>query len=319
MEEWLASNIPPEEAKVDRVVTQELAGMRLDRALAHLVQDLSRSRARVVTEEGRVFLDGERITDPRYSVVAGQNLTASYILPQDPLMPLPQLMDLDIIDERDEFLVLNKPPGLVMHPGSGHCDGTLANGLVAHSEGAALLPRGGLVHRLDKDTSGLVVVAKNSFARLNLLVQFKERTVKRNYLAIVHGQPAPTGVIDRPIGRDAANRVKMAVTEGGRPAVTRWRIVQAGKAYSLMICQLESGRTHQIRVHMECLRHPVAGDRAYCRHARAEGGMFPRQMLHAFKLAFNHPGSGEPLEYECAPPKDFLAVLQALNFKAEHA
>lgn len=312
----MESSPPDPDSSIESwTVPEELAGMRVDRALALLAPSMSRSSARAVIEAGHVTLAGCSVSGPRQVVSAGEVITTDYLPELEPQDLVPQPMPLDIVAEQEGFIVVNKPPGLVMHPSRGHREGTIANGLAAHSETAACLPRAGIVHRLDKDTSGLFVAAKTEAARLALIEQFKERTANRSYYAIVHGQPNQTGVIDLAIGRDATSRIKMAVSQTGRSAVTRWQVVATGTAYSLLICELESGRTHQIRVHMERLGHPIAGDRTYHRHARAEGEMFARQMLHAYKLSINDPMTDEPLEFSCPPPADFVAAQVALELE----
>lgn len=297
------------------VVPVEYAGMRVDRVLALLAPELSRVRAREVIEAGQVTLAGKQVTSVRQQVTAGEEITATS-LPQTELDELPpEAMPLDILGESDHYIVINKPANLVMHPSRGHRGGTLANALVAHTPAVAKLPRAGIVHRLDKDTSGVLVAAKTEQARLNLIDQFRTRQAKRSYYAIVHGQPNTTGVIDLKIGRDNANRTKMAVNQSGKEAVTRWQVLATTPAYSLLSCTLESGRTHQIRVHMERLGHPVAGDKTYRRHARSEAGQFPRQLLHAYQLQFADPISNEVLEFHAPLPADFQIAQQQLGLQ----
>ncbi len=241
-----------------------------------------------------------------------------------PCDPVPQAIALDIVYEDELLLVLDKPPGLVVHPAAGNPDGTLVNALLAHCAGRLSgiggVVRPGIVHRLDKDTSGLMVVAKTDAAHAALSAQFADRSLSRDYLAVVHGVPRPAaGVIEAPIGRDPRHRQRMAVVRrGGKPAVTRYRLVEAfaSSAAALLDCRLETGRTHQIRVHLASRGHPLVGDALYGRRAaQAHPAIqaFPRQALHAARLRFVHPASGEPMEFRCRPPPDMCQLVETLR------
>ena len=233
--------------------------------------------------------------------------------PPAPAGLAPQAMDLVIVHEDQDLLVVNKPAGLVTHPAPGHPDHTLANAALAHCpdlEGVGGELRPGLVHRLDRDTSGLIAVAKNDLAHAGLAHQFKERTVSKAYLAAVEGQPKPErAIIDAPIGRHTRNRKRMAVVSAGRDAVTEYRIARQLRGYSLVDVRPRTGRTHQIRVHMASIGHPVASDAVYGRPAPG----LDRHFLHAYSLAFDHPRTGERLELECELPDDLRAFLDDID------
>ena len=296
-------------------VPDELAGIRLDRVIATLTDSSSRSQVKEAIVTGNVTVEGTTITNPRFVVTIGEEIIAT-IKPRVNLQETtPVNINLDIHAKDEEYLIINKPAGMVMHPARSHYDDTLANAIAAYCTKAANLPRAGVVHRLDKDTSGLVVIARSEKTRLYLIEQFKERKINRNYLAIVHGKPPATGLIERDIARDKVNRLKMSVVAEGKTALTRYTLISSSKVYSLIKCKLESGRTHQIRVHLEHLGYPIAGDTQYKNHAKAEGNKFPRQMLHAKTIGFTHPVTNEYTEYENDPPADFLTALNDVGLK----
>lgn len=297
-------------------VPAELAGARLDRAVAALAETPSRRAVKEAILAGAVAVAGQVVTNPRHVVAAGDAIEARLDAAPATAGVAPAPAELAVHAEDEEYFIIDKPPGLVMHPARGHALDTLANAIAALCPRAAALPRAGVVHRLDKDTSGLVAVARSERARASLAAQFQDRAAARHYWAIVHGSPPATGLVDRAIGRDRVNRLKMAVSAAGRAAVTRYEVLAAAGAYALLRCQLQSGRTHQIRVHLEHAGHPVAGDRQYRRHARAEGGAFGRQMLHARGLGFAHPDDGRWMEYEARPPADFMQALRDVGLRA---
>ena len=322
-------------------IAEEDAGARLDRVLAQKIPELSRSRLKALILDGRVSATQGAITDPAFHVAAGDTIRVD-VPPPQPAEPQGEDIPLDIVYEDDAIIVINKPPGLVVHPAAGHESGTLVNALIAHC-GASLsgiggVRRPGIVHRLDKDTSGLLVVAKTDRAHQSLTKQFADHgrtgALRRGYLAIVWGAPAmPTGTVDQPIGRHATAREKMAVRTQGREALTHWRRLEtfAGRdgkpvAASLAL-QLETGRTHQIRVHMSHLGHPLLGDATYGagfktkasqlpEPAQAELGRLGRQALHAYQLTLDHPGTKEILEFETDWPEDLARLRAAL--KGQH-
>lgn len=301
-------------------VTEDMAGKRVDRALADHIPGYSRTRAQEALKRGMVEVDGRRAKASQV-LLAGQRLTLletpDTAPPLDERRPLPESggPPLDIIFEDADLLVVNKPAGMVVHPAPGHLTGTLVNALLAHAPGLATgdqPSRPGIVHRLDKDTSGLLIVAKRPEAHLGLARQMKDHSMVKRYLALVEGQmPVPEGVIDAPIGRDARQRQRMGLVstqQGGRAARTRFRVLDEAQGRSLLELQLETGRTHQIRVHLAAVSHPVVGDDVY---GRAQPPSPPRQFLHASHLEFAHPLSGEWLVFDAPLPQDLAEFLAA--------
>ena len=314
--------MPFEEERVF-IVPAEAAGMRLDKFLADHLADISRSRIQGWIEEGRVTLDG-RPARPSTRLDPGQRVRV-FIPPPEEVRILPEPIPLDILYEDEHLLVINKPAGMVVHPAPGHTSGTLVNALLARfpawaeldwweseedeEEAGADYPRPGIVHRLDKDTSGLLIVAKSAGARSALQAQFQARQVEKVYLALVHGVlPAPAGLIDAPIGRDPRQRKRMAVVAEGRPAVTAYRVLEPLGEYALLEVMPKTGRTHQIRVHLAFIGHPVVGDEVYGR--RRSRLACPRQFLHAARLSFRHPVTGRPMEFSAPLPPDLQTVLE---------
>ena len=286
-----------------------MAGLRLDQALARLLPGESRSRLSRLIEEGHVRVDGEAAVGRR-KVKSGEAVELTLAPREADAAFRPEAIALDVLHEDDDVLVIDKPAGLVVHPGSGNWAGTMLNALLHHAPGAASLPRAGIVHRLDKDTSGLLVVARNEPAQLALVRQLQARTVKRTYLALARGRVERDGKVDAPIGRHPVHRTRMAVVPAGKPAVTQYRVRERLAAHTLLECDLETGRTHQIRVHLASIGHPLEGDPVYGgRGARP----FPRQALHAWRLAFRHPRTGETLQFESPLPADFRALLESLR------
>jgi 23S rRNA pseudouridine1911/1915/1917 synthase len=292
----------------------ELAGARLDRALAQLLPGESRSRLAKLIEEGHVRVDGATAAG-RLKLKSGEAVEVT-------LVPRPaqeafraEAIDLAVAYEDDDVLVIDKPAGLVVHPGSGNWAGTMLNALLHHAPELERLPRAGIVHRLDKDTSGLLVVARNEAAQLDLVRQLQARTVKRTYLAIVRGRVAAGGTVEAPIGRHPVQRTRMAVVAGGKPAVTHYRVREALAASTLLQCDLETGRTHQIRVHLASIGHPIVGDPMYAGRSTPSGEarVIGRQALHAWKLAFHHPRKGGLAGFESPMPDDMRAALKRLR------
>jgi 23S rRNA pseudouridine1911/1915/1917 synthase len=300
-------------------VPDEYAGLRLDQALAKLLPDYSRSRLQEWIATGQVLLDGAAATT-RQKVHGGESVA---VTPQAHPGEQPHQAEniaLDIVFEDDSILVINKPAGLVVHPGSGNWEGTLLNALLHHAPQLGDIPRAGIVHRLDKDTSGLLVVAKTLTAQTALVRQLQARTVKREYDALVYGEVARNSRVDAPIGRHPTQRTKMAVVESGKPAVTHYEIAERFPGCTLLRCRLETGRTHQIRVHLASIQHPLVGDHTYLRGAqkcppalRELLTAFPRQALHAARLGLTHPASGEQMEWSAALPEDMVQLLQAIR------
>ncbi len=301
------------------VVPVDCAGLRLDQALVKLFPEYSRSRLQDWIAGGQVRVDGELAT-AKQKVWGGEKLE---VLPQAHPADQPYLAEnisLAIVYEDESLLVINKPVGLVVHPGSGNWEGTLLNALLHYAPQLAEVPRAGIVHRLDKDTSGLLVVAKTIQAQTALVRQLEARSVQREYLALVHGELNRAGKVDAPIGRHPAQRVKMAVVKSGKTAVTHYEIEKKYPSCTLLRCRLETGRTHQIRVHLASIGHPLVGDRVYLKgpqkcapQLRALLTGFPRQALHATRLALEHPVTGEWMEWHVPLPQDMRDLL--LNIK----
>jgi 23S rRNA pseudouridine1911/1915/1917 synthase len=308
--DWDATFAAPMRA----AVPPELGGMRLDQALARLFPQYSRSRLQAWLQSGNIVIEGRAARLERNEPVTGgeQVVLRPPALPSEGA-PQAQRMPLKIVHEDAELIVIDKPAGLVVHPGAGQPDRTLLNALLAHAPALAGVPRAGIVHRLDKDTTGLLVVAKTVEAQTSIVRQLAERTMHRVYLAIVQGDPPASGTIDAPVGRDVRARTRMAVTERGKPARTAYRVVERfGGQAALVECRLETGRTHQIRVHFQHIRHPLVGDTVYRRGTR-RGIDFPRQALHAAELSLVHPGTGKQSTWKAAPPRDFRALLDRLR------
>lgn len=313
----------------DRVVPTEhrlhigsgMAGCRLDQVLAELFPEYSRSRLQQLIDQGSVLVDG--MTRRRRDKVHGGEEVRLRLVP-GPLNPcVAQPIALAVLFEDDQLLVVDKPAGLVVHPAAGNRDGTLQNALLHHLPRLDSVPRAGIVHRLDKDTSGLLVVAKTPQAHKSLVDQLQRRSVYREYRALVQGILVAGGTVDAPIGRDPFQRIKMAVVARGRPAVTRYRVRERFDAHTLLAVRLQTGRTHQIRVHMAHIHHPLVGDRTYGRHPRLPRGTdahlikalqgFPRQALHATALGCEHPRTGEAMHWELPMPEDMRELLSLLR------
>jgi 23S rRNA pseudouridine1911/1915/1917 synthase len=286
-----------------------MAGLRLDQALARLMPGESRSRLARLIEEGHVRVDGEPASG-RQKMKSGEAVEVELRPREAGAAVRAEAIALAVVHEDDDLLVIDKPAGLVVHPGSGNWAGTMLNALLHHAPGSASLPRGGIVHRLDKDTSGLLVVAKNEPAQLALVRQLQARTVKRTYLALARGKVAAGGKVDAPVGRHPVHRTRMAVVAGGKPAITHYRVRERFAAHTLLECELETGRTHQIRVHLASIGHPLEGDPVY---AGRGPRLLERQALHAWKLAFAHPRDGSAVSFESPLPADLRALLESLR------
>ena len=291
-------------------VPQALGGLRLDQALARMFPQYSRNRLQEWLRSGHIRVNGER-SEPRKLVAGGEAIEIAPPAPQG-AAPAAQRMPLKIVFEDRDVIVIDKPAGLVVHPGAGVPDRTLLNALLAHAPELAAVPRAGIVHRLDKDTSGLLVVAKNVVAQAKLAEQLATRTVRRVYLALVQGDPPASGVIDAPVGRDARARTRMTVTRRGKDARTRYRVLERYGRAALVECRLETGRTHQIRVHFQFIRHPLIGDPVYRRGTR-HGVSFPRQALHAAELELVHPRTGRMIHWRAPLPADMAALLARMR------
>jgi len=303
------------------IIPQELAGTRLDQALASVFSEFSRSRLSEWIRGGLATVDG-RQWRPRDRVAGGEHIQLKTAPAVDGERWEAQPLDLAVIHEDEHLLVIDKPVGLVVHPGAGNPDGTLVNALLHRDPALARVPRAGIVHRLDKNTSGLLVVARTLLAHKRLVEALKNRQVEREYLAIVAGVLSAGGRVDAPVGRHRVQRTRMAVSDAGRPAATRYRIERRFAAHTLVRLNLESGRTHQIRVHMAHIGHPVIGDPTYGGRLKLPANAtttlteqlraFKRQALHATRLQLNHPQSDQPLQWQSPLPEDMQALLDAL-------
>ncbi len=297
------------------------AGWRLDQLLAEAWPDFSRSRIAAWVRSGAIRVDGVAVK-PRQAISGGEHVTLNATIEDHPDNPAPQAIELDVLFEDEALLIVNKPPGLVVHPGSGNPDGTLVNALLHFDARQGVLPRAGLVHRLDKDTSGCLVVARTLASHTALVQAMKRRDIKRHYKALVWGELVAGGQVDAPLGRHPVDRRRQVVRPDGKPAVTDYRIARRLVASTLLDVSLQTGRTHQIRVHMAHAGHPIVGDPAYGRHG-SPGGLseaqreawraFPRQALHAARLVVPHPEDGREIVAEAVLPDDFSALVEQLE------
>src|SRR5437764_5901771 len=305
--DWDATFVAP----LSATVPTEMGGLRLDQALARLFHQYSRSRLQDWLRSGHIKVDG-RAPPARMAVSGGEQIVLTPPRPPDSGAPRAQRMPLKIVHEDAALVVIDKPAGLVVHPGAGQPDRTLLNALLAHAPALAGVPRAGIVHRLDKDTSGLLVVAKTVESQADLVRQLAERTMRRVYIALVQGDPPASGAIDAPVGRDAKSRTRMAVTHRGKPARTTYKVLERFGRAALVECRLDTGRTHQIRVHFQHIHHPLVGDIVYRRGTR-HGIAFPRQALHATELSLKHPSSGETMTWRAPLPRDFKRLVDELR------
>ncbi len=302
------------------LIPPEFRGVRLDKALASILTDRSRTTVQNWLDEGFILVNDLRASR-RQAVVGGEHVSID-VPEKKNLEWKPENIPLDLVHEDDQILVVNKPAGLVVHPGAGNASGTLLNALLHHSDEFALLPRAGIVHRLDKNTSGLLVVAKTESARLNLIRQFRKRTISRQYLAIVVGRIISGGTISEAVGRSRRDRRKMTVGHG-KPAVSHYRVVSRYRAHTLVRVMLETGRTHQIRVHLQHAGFPVLGDLEYGQRVKLPKGAsrelisalveFRRQALHAEYLSILHPGTAERMHWHQFMPEDMKRLILLLK------
>jgi 23S rRNA pseudouridine1911/1915/1917 synthase len=295
-------------------VPASMGGLRLDQALARLFPQYSRNRLQAWLKSGHVRVGGAASLGKR-PVTGGERVDVAPPVAPDALPARAQRMPLKIVFEDRDLIVIDKPAGLVVHPGAGVPDRTLLNALLAHAPLLAAVPRAGIVHRLDKDTSGLLVVAKNVEAQAKLAAQLASRSMRRTYLAVVQGDPPDSGAIDAPLGRDARVRTRMAVSRRGKAARTSYRVLERFGRAALVECRLETGRTHQIRVHFQHIRHPLVGDPVYRRGTRHVAAL-ARQALHACELSLVHPRTGKAMTWRSPLPCDLEQLLEAL--RAEH-
>lgn len=305
------------------VIPQDLGGLRLDQALQRMLPEHSRSRLQAWIKEGLVTVDGAASTS-KTKVWGGEQVLVQAQEKPEKTAFQPQDIPLNIVYEDDAILVINKPAGMVVHPAAGNWEGTLLNAILYHVPHAKDLPRAGIVHRLDKDTSGLLVVAKTLEAQTSLVRQLQARTVKREYRTIVWGQIWRNGKIDQPIGRHPHSRTKMAINRMGKPAVTHYEVLERFGVHTYLRCNLETGRTHQIRVHMQFLKAPIVGDPVYGYRGIVPLRLmtetlqdavlnFKRQALHAIKLGLIHPSTNEPMEWQIELADDMKGLLEAMR------
>ncbi len=302
-------------------IPHELAGTRLDAALAKLLPTYSRSQIQEAIASGSVLINSQ-MEKGKHKLKGGETVNVSITLKAQPIYAA-QNIPLDIVYEDDAVILINKPVGLVVHPGAGNGDRTLLNALLHHAPALKDLPRAGILHRLDKDTSGLLIIAKTYAALKHLSAQLKHRTLVREYQAIVYGTMISGGTIDAPIDRHHLQRKRMSVSETGKTAVTHYRIAEKYRAHTRLTVRLETGRTHQIRVHMTHIRHPLIGDATYGGRVQLSKGIsaeliqlirsFKRQALHAFALGFTHPTSEEAMRFELPLPDDMAQLILALR------
>jgi 23S rRNA pseudouridine1911/1915/1917 synthase len=292
----------------------DCCGLRLDAALARVFAEHSRSRLQTWMKAGRVTVDG-MAADPRRKVCGGEQVCVAAEPQAATGCEQAEDIALAVVFEDEELLVIDKPAGLVVHPGSGNWSGTMMNALLHHAPHLGQVPRAGIVHRLDKDTSGLLVVAKTLAAQTDLVRQLQARSVKRQYLALVHGEVTGAGTVDAPIGRHPVQRTKMAVVPRGREARTHYVPQERFTRATLVECRLETGRTHQIRVHMTSIGHPLVGDPVYGKRKSGDTRLdaFPRQALHAWRLALLHPASRIEMAWESPLAEDFAVLLESLR------
>ncbi len=312
---------------LDAIVPAGLAGQRLDRVLATLFPDYSRSRLKEWIQAGRVVLD-EHPCRPRDAVRGGERVRVHTTVEVQADWQ-PRALALHIVHSDDDLIVVDKPAGVVVHPGAGNAEATLANALLHDFPEVASLPRAGIVHRIDKDTSGLLVVARSPRAHTQLIRQLQDRSAAREYEAVVNGVLISGGTVDAPIDRSPRDRTRMAVIEGGREAITHYRVAERFRAHTLLRVKLQTGRTHQIRVHMAHVGHPLLGDPVYGGRLRLPRGATPalaealrrfrRQALHAARLTLIHPGTGVAMSWTSPLPADMLALLAALRADAASA
>ncbi len=309
------------------VVPPELGNKRFDQVAAELFPDFSRARLQSWIKDGQLTSDGQ-VLKPKEKLIGGEQLVLDVRLAAEGDW-VPEAMELPIIFEDEHIIVLNKPADLVVHPGAGNPDGTLLNGLLHHCPALENVPRAGIVHRLDKDTTGLMVVAKTLQAQNHLVDQLQSREMGREYEAVVLGTMTGGGKVEEPIGRHQKDRLKMAVHPTGKEAITHYRVMERFPAHTHLRLKLETGRTHQIRVHMSHLQHPIVGDPLYGGRVRLPKGVsaelrdilraYPRQALHAKHLELYHPATDELMDWEVELPDDMIELLEELRFDAEQS
>lgn len=310
------------DSPVHTTIPEAMAGQRLDVALAELFPEYSRNRLKQWIMQGQVLVDGRQVK-PREKLLGNESLQISFgVVEQDEACKAEDI-PLDIIYEDEALIVINKPAGFVVHPAAGHHSGTLQNALLHFDSGLEAVPRAGIIHRIDKDTTGLLVIARNLVSHRSLVEQLQAKEMQREYQAVVHGVMTGGGIIDEPIGRHPRDRIRMAVRENGKPALTHYRVIKRYREHTHVHVKLDTGRTHQIRVHMQHIRHPIVGDPVYSGRQRIPAKasqelveilrQFKRQALHAFQLSLTHPDTGEVMSWQAPLPDDFQRLLSVLD------
>jgi 23S rRNA pseudouridine1911/1915/1917 synthase len=321
-----SANNTPEPLQLTALIPDDFAGLRMDQAVARLFPDYSRAKLQSWIKNGQLSVKSVSVKAlrPRDKVHGGETVILNIETPiAIPSRWEPQAAPLDIVYEDDAVLIINKPIGLVVHPAAGNWSGTLVNALLYYRPSLEALPRAGIVHRIDKDTSGLLVVAKTLPAHTALVRQLQSHTVQREYLAVARGEFTAGGTVDAPMARNPIHRKRMAVIHNGKRAVTHYRVLERFHGYTLLSIHLETGRTHQIRVHMAHIHHPLVGDATYGGRLQIPAGISPeltsylrhfkRQALHATRLGFIHPVTKEPVEWQVPLPDDIEALLTAMR------
>jgi len=310
------------ETPIIKTLTEKYAGKRLDVVVAELFPDYSRSRLKIWIEQGQVLLNG-KTAKPKTKISGDEELQLTIQTIESEIACVAEDIPLDIVYQDESIIVINKSADMVVHPAAGHYSGTIQNALLYFDESLSSIPRAGIVHRLDKDTTGLMVVARNLSAHKYLVDQIQKHEVLREYQAVIHGVLTGGGMVDQPIGRHPRDRIRMAVRKNGREAVTHYRLLERFREHSHIKVRLETGRTHQIRVHMSHLRHAIVGDPIYAGRQRIPAGAqadllaylqsFKRQALHAWRLSFIHPEDGGEVSYEAPVPEDIQQLIRLLQ------
>jgi 23S rRNA pseudouridine1911/1915/1917 synthase len=322
----MSNNTPLTKIHQSIILNNSHTGKRLDSAVTELFPDYSRAQIQKWIKDGCIKVDN-KIQKPKYTVFGFETLDINIeILPTNEWIA--EDIELDIVYEDDDIIVINKHANIVVHPGAGNPTGTISNALLNHSDKFQIIPRAGIVHRLDKDTTGLMVAAKTLIAYHSLVAQLSNRTVDRRYLAIVEGEIYESGIINKPIGRSSTNRTKMAVTNNGKEAITEYTPLEIYDKHTLIECKLQTGRTHQIRVHMKSIKNPLLGDQTYNKgnknfisisdETNEVINRFDRQALHAYKLSFIHPISEKTMSFKAQLPSDMLELKTTLQEEAEY-
>ena len=304
------------------IIPEEMAGQRLDVALAEMFPDYSRNRLKQWILQGQILVNGQQVK-PREKLLGNESLEITFQSIESEGTCLAEDISLDILYEDEALLIINKPAGFVVHPAAGHYSGTLQNALLHHDSRLEEVPRAGIVHRIDKDTTGLLVVAKTLISHRYLVKQLQARDIHREYQAVVHGVMTGGGSVDQPIGRHPRDRIRMAVRENGKPSLTHYRVTKRFREHTHIHVKLDTGRTHQIRVHMQHIRHPIVGDPVYSGRQRIPAQApesliqtlrnFKRQALHAFQLSLIHPDSKQEVSWQAPLPDDFSHLLSELD------